>query len=150
MNASVDVERAPKTITEVLEKRWVMEILAQEKVVEGRKASTLRYQDLKVNDVLHFVTEDMKIQAWCKVTKINKYMPLEIVDSSTGENETVLHAIETCLRAETLPRILPGVGTIEEGVKIYCSPPMSWNNDEVDRCGMLGIQIELTDTKFKL
>ncbi len=131
--------REPKTITEIMEMRFLLPIIQKEKVVEGRKASTERYKDLRIGDILHFQDEDGRTQAWCNVIGINLYY------AAFGE-----HAIERCLKAETLARILPGVNSIAEGVGIYLGPPMSWDNDQVDKTGMLGIQIELTKTKFSI
>ena len=100
---------------------WYSFIKQGKKTVEGRKAIP-RWCKIKVGDTITF-TDGKDDKFSVKVTGVNKY-----------------NSIEEYLISETLQRALPGIPTIEEGLKIY----YQWSKeDDIKKYGFLGIQIEL-------
>ena len=97
---------------------WFSLIRQGKKPVEGRKA-TEQYSRIKAGDTIQFFCGSESFE--CKVTGINKYLSLE-----------------EYLRNETLERALPGVSSMEEGIRIY----LQWSTSEqINRHGFLGIQV---------
>ncbi len=104
---------------------WFSLIKEGTKPVEGRKG-TKTWIGIKVGDTLTFTDgEDTKNNFDTIVVGVNKY----------DGKEALIKYLET----ETLARALPGIKTIEEGMKIY----HQWSTpDEITRHGFIGIQIE--------
>jgi len=99
-------------------------ILRRVKTVEGKKG-TEKWNHLKVGDIVIFTNNGHKFKA--EITKINRYY---------GK-----YALENYLMSETLEKTLPGVRTINEGVSIYLSPPISWTLKEIEEYGIMAIHI---------
>ena len=99
---------------------WFSLIREGRKPVEGRKASP-DYTKIEVSDTIEFFCGNESFQA--QVVGINRYSSLEVY-----------------LENETLERALPGVSSIDEGVKIY----LQWSTKEqIKKHGFLGIQLNL-------
>lgn len=98
---------------------WFSYILQGIKPVEGRKA-THSYKKIKVGDFINFSNgKDSFIAA---VTEIREYA-----------------SIEQYLEDVTLEKALPGVNSIEEGLKIY----YEWSPEEkIRQYGFLGIFVK--------
>jgi len=98
---------------------WFSLIRAGKKPVEGRKASP-SHTKITVGDTIEFFCGQERFL--CLVEGINRYKSLE-----------------EYLQCETLERALPGVRTIEEGIRIY----LQWSTKEqINKHGFLGIQVK--------
>jgi len=97
------------------------------KVVEGKKKSP-KWGNLKVEDKVR-ITNGLE-SFIIEITGIKWYIG--------GENN-----LRDYLVSETLERTLPGVKTIEEGERLYMSPPISWTADEIKKYGVLAITFKL-------
>lgn len=93
------------------------------KKVEGRKGSPT-WVDIKIGDV---IISNGKEKFKMKIVGINKYY---------GEN-----CLENYLKTEKIENVLPGIGSIEEGMKIYMSPPINWTQQELNKYGILAFQL---------
>lgn len=93
------------------------------KKVEGRKGSPT-WIDIKIGDV---IISNGKEKFKMKIVGIHKYY---------GEN-----CLENYLKTEKIENVLPGIGTIEEGMKIYMSPPINWTQQELNKYGILAFQL---------
>ena len=99
---------------------WFSLIREGRKPVEGRKASPA-YTKIETGDTVEFFCDNESFQA--QVVGINRYSSLEAY-----------------LANETLERALPGVSSIDEGIKIY----LQWSaKEQIKRHGFLGIQMAL-------
>ena len=99
---------------------WFSLIRQGKKPVEGRKASP-SYKSIKVDDTIEFFGGQESFI--CVVEAINRYSSLE-----------------EYLRCETLERALPGVKTMDEGIRIY----LQWSTrEQINKHGFLGIQVRL-------
>lgn len=108
-----------------IEDPWFTYILQGVKTVEGRKG-TDKWSNLKIGDVLHVKCKDSERNIHCRITRISKY------------NSLLNYIINEGLR-----HTLPGVGSVERAIVIYTK---YWNMDEVDKYGVLGIELELIKT----
>jgi len=98
---------------------WFTYIKQGRKTVEGRKGLP-KYANWQKGDKLVFFLDDDEFET--TVTGINRY-----------------DSIEEYLQGETIERALPGVLTMEEGVKIY----LQWSTRaEIHKYGFLGIQVQ--------
>ncbi len=108
---------------------WFTHIREGRKPVEGRKASKT-WGSVSVGEILLFrdpANPEKTFRA--KVTGITRY-------EGPG-------ALRKYLEGEGLSRALPGVTSIEDGMAVY----LSWStHEEIDACGMMGIQIEVLRT----
>lgn len=99
---------------------WFSLIRQGKKPVEGRKA-TERFRRIKPGDTIQFFCGSESFE--CQVTDVNEYS-----------------SIEEYLRNETLEHALPGISSMEEGVRIY----LQWSTiEQIDRHGFLGIKVAL-------
>ena len=99
---------------------WYSFIKSGVKTVEGRKAVG-NYRSIKKDDIITFYNNDEKFD--CNVSGVNCYSSLE-----------------EYLTTETLARTLPGIKTIDEGIKIY----LQWSTKEqIAKNGFLGIQVKV-------
>ncbi|USN51795.1 MAG: ASCH domain-containing protein [Myxococcales bacterium] len=99
---------------------WFSLIREGKKPVEGRKASSA-YLKIKPGDNIEFFCGGEMFQA--QVVGVNRY-----------------ESLEKYLETETLERALPGVSTIDEGVRIY----LQWSTKEqILKHGFLGIQVRV-------
>jgi len=103
---------------------WFTLIKQGIKPVEGRKANS-KWNSIKKGDIITFTDgKDGKFDAL--VTDVNPYHSP--------------NALQKYLEAETLARALPGITTIEEGMKIY----HTWSTpEEIEETGFLGIQVKV-------
>jgi ASC-1-like (ASCH) protein len=97
------------------------------KVVEGKKRSP-SWQNLKTGDKI-------------KITNGIESIDIEIVGINWYRGRE--NNLRDYLISETLERTLPGVKTIEEGERIYTSPPINWTYEEINKYGVIAIQIKL-------
>lgn len=110
----------PKTHTLHCQDPWFTLIKEGKKPVEGRKDNA-RFRDWKVGDTIVFTLGDASFRT--RIAYIHRYA-----------------SIEDYLNGETLARALPGVPTLEEGVRIY----LQWSTrEEVAERGFVGIGVEL-------
>lgn len=87
--------------------------------MEGRKGLS-KYANWQKGDMLVFFLGDDEFET--TVTGINRY-----------------DSIEDYLKGETIERALPGVKTIEEGVRIY----LQWSTrEEIEKYGFIGIGVQ--------
>lgn len=101
---------------------WFSLIRQGKKPVEGRKA-TERFKKIKALDTIEFFCDSKSFTCW--VEGVNRYS-----------------SVEEYLRSETLERALPGIFSMEEGIRIY----LQWSTiEEIDRFGFLGIQVSLNN-----
>lgn len=105
---------------------WFSLIRDSVKKVEGRK-NTERWAKIKELDTLVFLEKESKVEFITKVTKVVKY--------------AAPNALRKYLEGETVAKALPGVTTMEEGMKIY----LQWSTmKEIEDSGaMLGIHVEV-------
>ena len=101
---------------------WFTHIKTGAKPVEGRKG-TPKWASIKIGDTITFIDgKEGKFNA--TVTGVNKY---------EGKDALVKY-----LETETIARVLPGVKTSDEGIKIYSQ----WSTQEqISKYGFLGIQV---------
>jgi len=106
---------------------WFTHIREGRKPVEGRKASPT-WADIEVGNVLVFRNAaDGEHCFVARVTGVTRY-------EGPG-------ALRRYLEGETLARALPGVEDLDAGEAVY----LQWSTrEEIDRYGMLGIQIAVT------
>lgn len=104
-----------------LQEPWFSLIRDGRKTVEGKKGSP-KWTHLKAGDWVSFVNNNESFLV--KIIGINRY-----------------DSLEEFLKTETLERVLPGVKTIEQGKRIYMSPPINWTQEEIDKYGILAIQL---------
>jgi len=109
-------------------------ILEGKKPVEGRKMSPT-WAHLKEGDDLVITNGDRKFVA--RITKINKYYPMDNLDSKKD-------VLDAYLEGETLAAVLPGVSTHEEGRNIYLG---FHELEDIKKWGFMGIHLSL-DTSF--
>jgi ASC-1-like (ASCH) protein len=106
---------------------WFTHILEGRKPVEGRKASEKRGK-VAVGDVVVFRDPADQMKTFlARVTAVTRY-------EGPG-------ALRKYLEGETLARALPGVESFEAGEKVYLA--FGWTHEEIDKNGMLGIQIQV-------
>ena len=114
---------------------WFTLLRTGQKVVEGRKGSPL-WNKIEAGDIITFTkkvendSKDSKNIVFfdVKVTGINRY---------TNPGLLKLHKF---FKEETLARVLPGVHTIDDGIKVY----LQWSNEEeINKYDFLGIQVEV-------
>lgn len=99
---------------------WYSFIKSGIKKVEGRKAAG-NYKNIKKGDIITFYNNDDKFD--CEVLGVNQY-----------------YSLEEYLKTETLMRTLPGIKTIEEGIKIY----LQWSTrEQITKNGFLAIQVKV-------
>ena len=105
-------------------KPWYRFLETGEKPLEGRKA-TPKWSPIAKGDTIIFSDgEGHSFRA--AVVGVNRY---------EGRN-----CLRKFLETETLARALPGVQTIEEGMRIYCQ----WSTmEEIEKYGFLGIQVQV-------
>ena len=110
----------------VVSEPWYRHILEGRKDVEGRKNSET-WRDIEPGDILCLTASKFSMSCfYVKVTGITLYAP-------PG-------ALRKYLEGETLARALPGVSSIEEGMKVY----LAWSTmEEIEAVGMMGIQLEV-------
>jgi ASC-1-like (ASCH) protein len=128
MNKKVEMEE--KKVIECSEP-WFGYLRGRTKPVEGRKGNA-KWVSIKQGDVITFLNTDNKSESFeAKVIKVNKYGPYP--------EEEEKDPLKEYLIAETLEKALPGVKTLEEGMKTY----RKWwkNAKEIREDGVLGIHV---------
>jgi len=107
----------------VVRKKYFDAIWAGQKTVEARLNSE-KYKDLKAGMPIQFTVLDSNRIAICIIETINTYPDFK-----------------TMLISEGLENALPGIKTLEEGVKIYEAFPDYKKN--VKKTGVLAIKIRM-------
>ncbi len=103
-----------------LERRWFEEMMKERKIIEGRLWDEKR-KKIKVGHVIMFVSENERIFA--EVQSIRLYPNFE---------EMIVN--------EGLERVLPGVETVEEALKIYRK---YYGEREVYKYGVVALEVRL-------
>ena len=95
------------------------------KTVEGRRCYK-NWALINPGDIIMF-TNNGEDHFFASVTKINKYTSTKKTNGKT--------ALQNYLEEETLEKTLPGVKTIEEGMKIY----LQFSSEkDIEKCGIPG------------
>ena len=106
-----------------LQRQWFDAIVFHGKTVEGRKGSP-KWIDIKVGDVIRFVSAEKEKEIQKKVIAVRKY-----------------NNITTFLEHEGLIHVLPGIHSITEAVqKVYKAHPIGWTSEEIRLYGVLAIE----------
>ena len=105
---------------------WFTYIKLGLKTVEGKKKSPT-WEKLRKGDYL-------------KITNGKDWFLAEIVNINTyeGSNDN----LADYLKKETLERTLPGIDTLEEGIKVYLTEPVSWTKEEIKKYGVMALQLK--------
>lgn len=107
-----------------IDKTWFKLIESGEKRVEGKKGSP-SWIGIKQNDYIFFRSEGFFLR-FARVVEVRKYS-----------------TIRSYLEQEGLRYTLPGIKTVQEGIDIYTSPPISWTDEEVKKYGVLAIEVDI-------
>ena len=109
---------------------WFTHIAEGRKPVEGKKNSPT-WKGVAAGDRVTFRDPGSGRTFLAAVTGVNVYAP--------GPG-----ALRRYLEGEGLARALPGVATLADGEAVYTQPGWS-THEEVERYGMLGIQVEVLE-----
>lgn len=110
---------------------WYDLLRTGKKPVEGRKASPA-WASIRVGDTIEIRNGASSFSA--TVTGIVTYR------SAAATAAAGLACLRSYLENETLARALPGVQTLDEGIKTY----LQWSTaEEIGQYGMLGIQLAI-------
>lgn len=110
---------------------WFDHIKYGRKTIEGRKKSQT-WGNLKVGDRLRI---------------FRKGNPRDIVEVDI-EDIRYYPTLYDFFKHEDITKMLPGIRTIEDGMKVYLSPPLGtgWNTrEEIEKYGFMAIEIKRND-----
>jgi ASC-1-like (ASCH) protein len=116
-----------------IQHKWFRLLQEGFKTIEGKKGSP-KWNNIVEGDRILFECEDClkeKSRNGCclyskvTVTSVSRY-----------------HTVREYLEQEGLSGTLPGVASIEEGIKIYESAPISWTKEEIEKYGVMAIHVK--------
>ena len=105
-----------------VEEHWFDELLRETKTVEGRKASPT-WVDIIPGEPVKFRCKETSREALFEVVRV-----------------TIYDSLEDYIACEGLRHCLPGVTTLEEGIKIYQG---FFTSEELQRYKLLAIEVRL-------